>query len=352
MIITNYKTNLTEQQYRSQEGRHQAFSKIIEKRFENKEISLEEARKLAYNYARKLGLSIQYNKEGKEERIIGYEEIFDYDKKDIESIIRKSRGQKEIDVVIPKYFVTVGERNTPCEITKEPNVKTLMINTIKYSDQVDREVLYSLCQTPKGIKVSSPAFGESMAVSVISERTKNKCTHEFGKRSKEIGEFHTHPGIGNSAFSFTDLASFSDDPENISNSNCVVAKVRNRKGKEKIRVRCTTGIDAKRFARAVEFKDPKIEQPEMRRKLDTRFVRDPDIQNAFSCVVDINNKPTKNKVSKSNYSSEYDGKIISKERIKSSKKQEKQTRKTQRKTFKKSSPTQTSSGFLGLGSFI
>ncbi len=361
MITPKYKTNLTEQQYKSQEGRHRAFSKIIVKRFENKEITLEEARKLSFDYAKKLGLVIDKEEES-HPIIVNSEEIFDKNIKDKYTRFEEKRLYKKIhELEIPKHFITVEERDAPCQIVKNPNVKNIMKGTIDYANRVGREVHYSLCQTPKGVKVSSPSFGGKTSVTRRKERTLEKCTHEFGKGSEEIGEFHTHPGINVSEFSVADLLSFSwhDKAQNIGDSRCVVSKVQTKKGEEKTRVRCTTSSDVTRYLDSIKYEgmDRKYKglpnilyNEEAKRKLSQRFGRDPDIQNAFTCTVDIDGtKSTNKKLFRNDYSEEYDGKVISKERIKLSKKQ---IKKTQRKTFKKSSSTQESSGFLGLGNFV
>ncbi len=362
---STYRTNLTEQQYKSQEGRLVSFSKRLRQRIENKEVSLDKMKELVTSYAKKLGLIIIYEKENSFPKIVRSEEIFDSKGKEKirTRFEEKQLYEKTPELEIPRQFYTSGERDDPCQIVKNPNVKNIMAGAINYTNQVGREVHYTLCDTPSGIKVSSPSFGSRGQLSRRTERSLNKCSYEFGKNSNEIGEFHTHPRINSSEFSVADITKlvWKDEPENINDSRCVVAKVRNKKGEEKIRARCTTSRDTTRYLNSIKYKGMErhkyglpdiLYSEEALNKLEYKFGRDPDMQNAFTCTVDINgSKPTRNKPHKSNYSSEYDGKIISRERIKSTKKQEKIAKKTQRKIFKKSSSEQ-SSGFLGLGNFI
>lgn len=233
--MPEYKTNLTEQQYRSNFGRAVSFSNKIRSKYEKGEITAEEFRDKIFRYSKKLNLLVIRDDEGKEiiihpENIFGYKDEEELKEKRIsEDIILKSDWAKDPDVKFPKRFVTVGERDSPCEIVYKSNVKNIMTGTVDYADKVGREASYTLCETPSGIKVSSPSFGSKGAVSRRSERTVNKCKYEFGENSKQVGDFHTHPGIGNEAFSIQDMISSFDDPFNYNNSRCVVSKIRKKR---------------------------------------------------------------------------------------------------------------------------
>lgn len=298
MEIQKYSTNLTEQQYKSNFGRLESYSNILRNKLKSEEITTKEYVDTIFEFANKLQILTTTDSELISEtnpkglKIVSPHEIFTQEEKPL-PFHKRFQEEKNIDIITPKQFVTVGERNAPCKILERQNVKELMISTVEYADRVRRETKYELCETPKGVRVSSPTFGQWGAVSTRSERTSNKCSHEFGENSRKIGEFHTHPGTdsGSQAFSMADLLSFKDDALNYDNSNCIVFKKIDKKGKETIGARCTSGVDAKRFINTVKFKTgEKLNFEDIRQNFETRFIRDPDSQNAFSCVVTLNKK--------------------------------------------------------------
>ena len=339
--MTEYITKLTEQQYRSNYGRLESYSKILRQKLNNNEITKKEYVDKIFNFTDKMGILIDNKSENVSETnpdgktVIQPDEIFGYKKEpEIDPSIhgymsRKEKFYEEKDssVSLPKTFVTTVERNAPCKIVYNPNVKQLMLGTVDYSDKVRREAHYTLCETPEGIKTSSPSFGKWGQVSRRIERTQNKCIHEFGKDSKEVGEFHTHPQYNADEFSPGDLLSFKDDPYNYNNSNCVVTKTLDKDGIKGVRVRCTTGLDAKRFLDSVNIVSENYQ--DYINRLGNTFYRDPKIQNAFSCVVDFDTESINNK----KLTSKRQIKKI--QQIKSSKIQQPKINRVQQKQIKK-----------------
>ncbi len=125
-----YTTNLTEQQYRSNYGRVVAFADRLRIKLKNREIEVDEYRNDVLLYARKLNLLIKKDINGKDQ-IVSTEEIFGYKETDpikykaYEDVVEKIDYPSEIktEVIIPKGFVTVGERNAPCQIVYIPHVR-------------------------------------------------------------------------------------------------------------------------------------------------------------------------------------------------------------------------------------
>ncbi len=183
------------------------------------------------------------------------------------------------DVIVPRV-----ERQSSCDIAiLSKNFKDQMLGSIDYTNNTNREVHYTLCETPKGKRMSSASFGSDKAVSP----RQGKCQSEFGASSKEIAEFHTHPGkySGIGEFSGGDLLSYyNKPPEKI---NCVVSETKTGNTKN-IRVRCAKSKDVQNFLMSSEWK----KSQEITDENSLEFERainnlSEGKQNKFSCFVDF-----------------------------------------------------------------
>ena len=293
--MSEYQTNLTEQQYRSNYGRLIAYTAQLRKDTLSGKISEEDGLRKFNEIGRNLGLTVASmdNREVTIHPDLMFDTIHPVNKRYLRDQYRVSKPV----ILPPKQFMTVGERSGPCNILNIPNVKNIMINGVDYSNRVRRELNYALCNTPNGIKAASPIFGIESRVggrnvttgkSTLSE---DRCKKEFGEESLEIGNFHTHPG-GHPYFSSEDLFSYAyhdDNPQYSNNSNCVVAKNNN-----KTQVRCARGVDVINFMSRLNINreelnklpdDPK--QNKFKNEFGFMISRNKELQNAFSCATEI-----------------------------------------------------------------
>jgi len=185
-----------------------------------------------------------------------------------------------------------------CRILQHPTIRRIMVKSMKYSYNVQREMYYNICNTKRGIAVTSPKFGSKENVS--SEHLYNACKNEFPTSVPILG-FHTHPIISNDKndpeFSHGDIESMiissSEDYKLPSNYiNCIVqpldVKIGKNRRKTIINARCTRNIDAMTFL---------INTPELhgsgKNVFENAFYRllnkNPRIQDKFSCkeIIDI-----------------------------------------------------------------
>jgi len=183
------------------------------------------------------------------------------------------------EVIVPRI-----EKQSSCDIAiLSKNFKDQMLGAIEYTNNTDREVHYTLCDTHKGKRLTTPSFGSRKSVSP----PQGKCKKEFGNSSREVAEFHTHPkeyeNFG--GFSGADLISFYDTPED--KVNCVVKEVKIGHTKN-IRVRCAKTRDVKNFVGSLDWKLSKnITDKNVNEFMSAIDTIDERKQEKFSCFVDF-----------------------------------------------------------------
>lgn len=187
-------------------------------------------------------------------------------------------------VVTKEVIVPREERQSSCDIAiLSKNFRDQMLSSIDYTNDTNREVHYTLCETPKGKRMSSPSFGSEAAVTP----RQGKCQREFGEFSNEIAEFHTHPGkyVDKAGFSGGDLLSYYNrPPEKI---NCVVREVKSGNTRN-VRVRCAKSQDVQNFLMSSEWKKSKDITDENAAEFEDALEGLGErTQDKFSCFVDF-----------------------------------------------------------------